>query len=75
MSHVNEALLEIAEKIIDQLALQEDDSDQIQAIILDNHLPLDDYDIVHAYFRDIVLCPQCSSLLGPKCDCWQQTHD
>lgn len=69
MSHVNEALLEVAEAVIDQLGLAEDDLDRIQEIILDNFLPLDDNGAVIEYFRDIVLCPRCLSLDGPKCTC------
>lgn len=75
MSRVSDALLEMAQKIIDQFDLFEEDSEKIQNIILDNNLLIEDFDIVHAYFRDIVLCPQCRSLLGPKCQCWQQTHN
>lgn len=75
MSRVSDALLELTQKIIDQLDLFEEDSEKIQNIILDNNLLIEDFDIVLAYFRDIALCPQCRSLLGPKCQCWQQTHN
>jgi hypothetical protein len=69
MSNVAEALLVTAEAVVDQLALNENIIDQVQSVILDNFLPLDDDQLVIEYFRDIVLCPRCSSLLGPKCDC------
>lgn len=69
MSQVNETLVELVGQVTDQLQLQEDDFDKVQDIILDNFLPLDDNQLVIEYFRDIVLCPRCGSLLGLKCTC------
>jgi len=69
MSNVADALLETAGAVIDQLGLDEETVDKVQEIILDSFLPLDDNQLVIEYFRDIVLCPRCGSLLGPKCDC------
>jgi hypothetical protein len=69
MSNVAEALQATAEAVIDQLGIDEDSLDEVQKIILDNFLPLDDDQQVIEYFRDIVLCPRCGSLLGPKCNC------
>ncbi|MDD5649763.1 MAG: hypothetical protein PHF86_04985 [Candidatus Nanoarchaeia archaeon] len=69
MSNVADTLLETAEAVINQLGLNEETVDRVQEIILDNFLPLDDDLLVIEYFKDIVLCPRCSSLLGPQCDC------
>jgi len=69
MSQVNEILIDLVDKVIDQLAISEESFDRVQEIILENYLPLDDSQAVIEYFRDIVLCSACGSLDGPQCIC------
>lgn len=69
MGQVSEALFELADIVIEQFQLNEDDFEQVQTIILENHLLGKETQEVFNYFRDIVLCPQCLSLLGTKCPC------
>lgn len=53
MGAVNEAYLEITERVINTFQLPEESFDSVQEIIIDRKFPLNDFEIVRKYFQEI----------------------
>jgi hypothetical protein len=73
MSKVKDKLLDFTEAVMGQFNLSDDDFDKVSEIIIENTLlqpETTEKDVID-FFTTNIICPQCSSLLGQKCNCSQ----
>jgi len=68
-----DTLIDIVDYIINRCNLSEENFDEVQEIIFNNDLKLDKHEIL-TFFHSQIICPQCSSIKGSKCQCFSREH-
>lgn len=73
MSKIKDKLFDFTEAVMGQFNLSDVDFDKVSEIIMENTLlqpETTEKDVIDFFTMNIV-CPQCLSLLGQKCNCSQ----